>query len=407
MRELVDSSALAGDGEKLRERIARDGYVFFRSLLDPAPIEALALELKRSLQQVGWLADDAPPERARLVSPALDFKNEGFFTGYTALQRSEAFHALPHQPALVGVMRELVGPDVFCHPRKVGRVVWPTEQGTTPGLYVHQDFVVEGVPDMFTSWVPLVDCPSELGGLAILTGSQNEGVVARFDRVDVDDDRWASTDFRVGDVLVFHCLTAHGARPNRTDGLRLSADFRWQSATQPLPADALRPHLVGAVPDWPELTAGWSTSEWVAVPGGVPVVDRSGGESPIAPPSAFVHVPEQSQRDGEHVVLAGLFNNMRDAFRPAKAAGRAAVVDYRIRSGDGGTHRWQLVVADDRCSVAPDGERAADVTIESDFRDYVRVVGGKLEAGQALAEGRLRISGEFGVAVEQLSWFRD
>lgn len=402
MRELDDSSALAGDCGRLRERIARDGYVFFRGLLDPDPIRALADELRAALRAEGWLDGDGG-----LLGPARDFKNQDFFGAYTALQRMEGFHALPHQPALVGAMRALIGPDAFCHPRKVGRLVWPTELGTTPGRYVHQDFVVEGVPDMFTTWVPLVDCPDALGGLAVLTGSQNQGVVARFDHVDPDDDRWASTEFQVGDVLVFHCLTAHGARPNRTGGLRLSADFRWQSAATPLPADALRPHLVGAVPDWDELAEGWSSREWITAPEGLTSVERTGGEVPTAPPSAFVTVPAQSRRDGEHVVLAGLFNNLRDAFRPAKAAGRTAVIDYRIASADGERHLWQLRVADGRCTVAPGAEQRADVAIEAGFTDYVRIVAGKLDPAGALGDGRLRIHGRTDVAVEQLNWFRD
>ena len=36
-----DSTALLDDGERLRERAARDGYLFFRGLLDPDAIRQL------------------------------------------------------------------------------------------------------------------------------------------------------------------------------------------------------------------------------------------------------------------------------------------------------------------------------------------------------------------------------
>jgi putative sterol carrier protein len=304
-------------------------------------------------------------------------------------------------------MRALVGPDVFTHPRKVGRLVWPNSMSTTPGIYVHQDFVVEGVPDMFTSWVPLVDCPAELGGLAILTGSQNHGIVARLGQVDPADDAWAGTDYRVGDVLVFHCLTAHGALPNRTTALRLSVDYRWQSAGTPLPADALKPHLLGSIPDWDELAADWRTRAWITPPPELTIVERTGGESCTVPPSGFVTVPVQSPHEGEHTVLAGMFNNLRDAFRPAKAAGRQAVVDYHIASDSGDTHRWQITVSGGECEVHSQGRRTPQVTINSDFRDYLRIVSGKLDPMVALSTGKLRIEGEMTLAAEQLQWFRD
>jgi putative sterol carrier protein len=406
MRDLRDSSEIAQEPDRLRQRIAEDGYVFFRGLLDPQPIRALAGDLLSALQREGWLRDGVAAEEAPLVPPARDFKNANFYGGYTALQRLEYFHALPHEPALTEIMRNLLGPDVFLHPRKTGRIVWPTRLGTTPGIYPHQDFVVEGVPDMFTSWIPFVDCPRELGGLAVLVGSQNQGVAPRFDQVDRSDDTWATTDYKVGDVLIFHCLTAHAALANGTDGLRLSGDYRWQSAADPVPADSLLPHLHGAVPGWDELTRGWTDTRWVAAPDGLRVVDRVGGESPTVPGSRYVTVPPQSPRDGEHTVLAGLFNNLKDAFRPAKAAGRSAVIQYRISSGSE-LHEWQLAIADGACRVTANGSETPDVVISAEFRDYVRIMGGKLHPGQAFATGSLRIEGDVTIALEQLQWFRD
>jgi putative sterol carrier protein len=407
MRELVDSTSIANDGTALRARIAEDGYVFFRGLLDRTPIDELATSIKSALQRKGWLEAGVDPSTAALVPPARDFKNGNFFPGYVETQKFEYLHALPHQPSLTAVMRALVGPDVFCHPRKVARLVWPTELGTTPGIYVHQDFVVEGVADMFTSWVPFVDCPPELGGLAVLTGSQNEGVRPRLGRVDPDDDRWASTSYRVGDVLVFHCLTAHGALPNRTGKLRLSADYRWQSVRTPIPAEALQPHMLGPVPGWDELSEGWENPSWITPPADVQIVQRTGGEAATVPASEFVTVPEQSVGEGERAVLAGLFNNLRDAFRPHKASGTAAIIDYHISGHDGDQHHWQLAVSDDRCTVSDSGSGNGQVVIMSNFGDYVRIANGTMDPMSALSSGKLRIEGDLQLAVAQLQWFRD
>ena len=51
-----------------------------------------------------------------------------------------------------------------------------------------------------------------------------------------DERGWATTDYRAGDVLVFHCLTSHAALPNLDTSLRLSGDFRWQRPDQTAPA---------------------------------------------------------------------------------------------------------------------------------------------------------------------------
>jgi len=92
------------------------------------------------------------------------------------------------------------------------------------------------VQDMLTTWLPLMDIPAQLGGLAVLPGS-HLGPPLRPRLLRADEPGWATTDYRPGDVLVFHCLTSHAALPNHADRLRISADFRWQAADQPAPAE--------------------------------------------------------------------------------------------------------------------------------------------------------------------------
>jgi ectoine hydroxylase-related dioxygenase (phytanoyl-CoA dioxygenase family) len=80
---------------------------------------------------------------------------------------------------------------------------------------------------MLTTWMPLTDIPIALGGLAVRPGGHRHG--PQRPRPLAGTERgWATTDYRAGDVIIFHCLTPHAALPNLTDRLRLSADFRWQ-----------------------------------------------------------------------------------------------------------------------------------------------------------------------------------
>jgi ectoine hydroxylase-related dioxygenase (phytanoyl-CoA dioxygenase family) len=116
-----------------------------------------------------------------------------------------------------------------------------------------------------------------LGGLKLLPGSHREGL-RRVQAaqgaggisavVDEDDPRWVGpADYHPGDVLLFHSLTVHTAPSNQGDRLRLSADFRFQSAADPMVSGALHPHSCGeGVPPWWALTQGWESTQWIDVP---------------------------------------------------------------------------------------------------------------------------------------------
>lgn len=89
--------------------------------------------------------------------------------------------------------------------------------------------------------------------------------------VDVPDDdpAWRTTDYLAGDAIVFTSLTVHGALRNNEDRLRFSADFRYQSLLEPVLTHSLAPHYLPQVPDWDELTEGWSSRYSVEAPTGV------------------------------------------------------------------------------------------------------------------------------------------
>jgi ectoine hydroxylase-related dioxygenase (phytanoyl-CoA dioxygenase family) len=88
--------------------------------------------------------------------------------------------------------------------------------------------------DFSTAWIPLSDCPRELGPLALLAGSHHGGLREHSGHGIVDGGVrvpegavWTSTDYRCGDVVLFQPHTLHCSLPNRSgDRLRLSADFR-------------------------------------------------------------------------------------------------------------------------------------------------------------------------------------
>src|SRR5580658_10735764 len=67
--ELEDSSALFGDWQGLRRRIATDGYVFMRGLLDSDTIRAVGRSGLGHLQRAGWMEPGSDPVHADPRAP--------------------------------------------------------------------------------------------------------------------------------------------------------------------------------------------------------------------------------------------------------------------------------------------------------------------------------------------------
>jgi hypothetical protein len=239
MRQLLDCAAHAEDPETLRARLAVDGYLFFRGLLPREAVEQAGTVVRRELASGGWTDPDGRP-----VGPvrAVNARDATRDPAYLNAAKSAAFNRIPYLRPLRRVVRSLLGADAFSYPVKVLRTVYPEAlTAEVPrGRYVHQDYRGLGVNDLFTTWVPLMPIPRALGGLAVLPGSHlGPPPPVRVLRPEAAEAGWASTDFEVGDVLLFHGLTSHAALPNRAGRLRVSQDCRWQPAAQSAPARML------------------------------------------------------------------------------------------------------------------------------------------------------------------------
>ena len=294
MRDLIDSSTLFPDGRALRARLAEDGYLFLPGLLPADAVLRVRRDVCDALRHAGWLTADATIERPTPAAAAVREGAPGYLGAYVGIQRLQSFHELAHSAALTTLMQQIVGNPLLVHPRKIARSSLPRDDEYTPP---HQDYrLIQGSVDTLTCWVPIGNCPLSLGGLRMLTGSHLDGLVAGDPgkgpgglRVEVDDDdpRWASTDYRAGDVIIFTSLTVHGALRNEQDCLRLSADFRYQSLLEPILEESLDPHYAPQVPGWDELTDGWTSRAAVAAPDGVVLGEKLPPLDPSlqAPPS--------------------------------------------------------------------------------------------------------------------------
>lgn len=235
---LRESDAAEGTSA-LSQRFAEDGYLFFRGALE----ELLLFNLRRALFETVQ----------RILAPGTDVV-EGIFGakepmfGPQALQRlkdyetmvsSEHYMAVRTSAALQAHVALLFeqGATLRIIDLHSPRLIEPHGPTTRP----HQDYNFNRWrTDFVTAWVPLVNMPTSMGGLALVRDSHKRGKLEHDDKherlnwVDVSKlsgpVEWLSAEFRMSDVLLFSPLMLHSGLLNRTDRIRASVDFRFAMA---------------------------------------------------------------------------------------------------------------------------------------------------------------------------------
>jgi Phytanoyl-CoA dioxygenase (PhyH) len=263
MQAFIDSSDLVGDGAALAERMQHDGYLFLPGLLPRDDVGAVQRQIGKIARDAGWLRRDRPVEDA--IADLAGFCVDPDPTYLKTLRRInclEDYHALKHHPGLIDVLERMLGGAVLPHPRVLMRNIFPQHEEYT--TKAHQDFPnVQGTTEVYTAWMPLIDCPLNVGPLQIAVGSHRNGVydfdiaggAGGIEIRDPLEGRWVSGDFAVGDVLLFHSMTVHKGLPNHGDKLRMSMDVRYQLVSEPFNIDNANPD--GQPLSWQEVYADW------------------------------------------------------------------------------------------------------------------------------------------------------
>jgi ectoine hydroxylase-related dioxygenase (phytanoyl-CoA dioxygenase family) len=268
IRPFVESNDLLDDPEALRTRAQANGYLFFRGLVDADTVLRVRRDFLEVCDRHGWIKKGTNlMDGVRNGGPYMEGQ-EAYWPVLDDFQRLESFHTFAHYPAIIDVCDKLFGEPTLVHPRNIGRIMFPENtKYTTPA---HQDYVhIQGTEETYTAWIPLGDCPQTFGGLTVLSGSHKFGVLptkAAYGAggLGVDTDHlnlsWASTDYRIGDALLFQSLTVHKALPNQTqDQIRLSVDYRYQGQSQPITEGSLLPHFNRM--SWDEIYKGWRSTK--------------------------------------------------------------------------------------------------------------------------------------------------
>ena len=273
----TDSTDILHDPEALRARAAEDGYLFFKQLLPKNDILNLRRQMLEIIRKYGWTKDGTELMDGIADRDAIDAEKEEdiLFCGtgvtppaYKEVQKLQDFHALAHHPNLVGMYERLFGTDVLVHPRHIARLMIPGKRNhPTPP---HQDYIhIQGTQNVWTCWFPVGDCSIDMGALRAIKGSHKAGLQA----VKPADGagglevwlceqgyEWVVGDFEAGDVLTFTSITVHkSVQNNYPERIRLSCDYRFQPANEPLHDHSLVPHC--GVMTWDEIYEGWDRED--------------------------------------------------------------------------------------------------------------------------------------------------
>jgi hypothetical protein len=303
-----DSTNDLNDAGRLRTRLAEDGYLFLRNLLPRQTILDVRTRLLGKAAEGGWLAPGSPLI-AGIADPTAACKDPEprYMSVFPGLWSDESLHRLRTAPAVLALFERIFGERALAHPMFVQRNIFPQSDNFDFTTGTHQDRVHIGGATSYAMWMPLGDCPREMGSLAVAAGSHTTGILPTkvgsgaggMDIAVPIPGTWVTGDFAAGDALIFQDVTAHKALPNRTRSIRMSFDARYQKLSEPIADVNLVPYA--GCGSWDEVYAGWSSREgqfyWKDLPITVVPLDRSHYERRDAMAFEMAEAGDRSARD--------------------------------------------------------------------------------------------------------------
>jgi hypothetical protein len=230
MRELNVANALLGDRAALRERWEADGYLFFRDVLDHAPLERMRNLMLGHLERNGFV--DASDPEVRWSGKARE--NFSFFP-VKEMNDIRAARTVMEDEAVRRFFQRLFGAPLYWVPFTEYRTTPPAvDRARSRFDFVHEDAIYSDRLDFIICWVPLSDIDAQVGGLAVAEGlhrlpclHKKEGdKINPIDPGSVPVHAWRRANYQLGDVLLMSRRTPHSGLSNHSERFRLSFDTR-------------------------------------------------------------------------------------------------------------------------------------------------------------------------------------
>lgn len=241
MGELNVSNHLLGDPAGLAAVWERNGYWFFRDVLDKAVIADIRRVYVDYLIDMGVTGPADPHHRYN----GADYSALPINSNLTRLNDQKVHRLLHEAPAINDFFRTLFGCDPFWVPFTVHRTNPPVQDVTRSRFdFIHADGSYNDGLEFLICWVPIDEIDADVGGLAVVEGLHRQPSLHRREGArilpiqaeDVPAQAWRRTDYRPGDVLLMDLHTPHSGLSNISrDRFRLSMDTRIMPSNGRLP----------------------------------------------------------------------------------------------------------------------------------------------------------------------------
>jgi ectoine hydroxylase-related dioxygenase (phytanoyl-CoA dioxygenase family) len=221
----------------LSERFERDGYLFFRNVIDRNKVSKVRNDIMDVLLSYDLIqnGESEPIWSGKEVADWLEI--------HTKIHALKSFDEFRNCSEVVSILERLSRSSLYAWMNVDVRTHTPK---VAPPTAIHQDYqVFYRAGRFYIAWIPLMDVTADVGGIDIAPGSHksvtendyvlsngryltgNEGVLLPV----VPEERcgtFARSTYNAGDLLVIHDKVAHRSLPNTSKKIRLSMDVRFQ-----------------------------------------------------------------------------------------------------------------------------------------------------------------------------------
>lgn len=253
IHEMVDSASLLDNPTALRARLAEDGYLYLKGVVDRDTVMAARKEVFQRLVAVGEIKEPAVDGIATGDSKRKELEPDlGAF--WRSVSEGKKLRAASNGRDMQRIMSLVFGEParnqdyIFLRAGALGRAT---------GLHFDYPFFTRAHDKVNTVWMPIGDVPVEDGPVVVVEGSHKyRDLIDPMIGFDISTDnsrkadfgadaisfarargtRLLTRNFEAGDIALFGMYTAHGSLDNHSPigRVRLSCDLRWQPASLPL-----------------------------------------------------------------------------------------------------------------------------------------------------------------------------
>ena len=238
--DLRDANDVRDDPDALRSRLAEDGYLLIRGFHDEAATYRARLDVAQELHRQGGLASDAPIEDV-IASDNGGYLPDGRRIAISddRIRQMSSFLELVNAQSTLQFCDRLLGAPTRTYTHKWIRIYQP---GQDTEIHYDAPYMGPDGPDrVITTWTALGKITLDMGPLAIARGSHRLDALIRtygktdavrggasgwltkdpFEVIDKYKVKWATTEFELGDMLMFGKYMLHGSLQNGSNRFRL------------------------------------------------------------------------------------------------------------------------------------------------------------------------------------------